>query len=86
MRSDSELLILFFDLKKGWAYAVRFCKIRRDKIGFEMAQVVDSKSDHSTHRIINKSKNGFRLESSKNLAERSQYSSSTSYTRKYEYE
>ena len=42
-------------------------------------------SDDSTHRII-KSKNGFGLYSSKNLAERSRYSSSTRYTQKYEYE
>ena len=43
------------------------------------------KSDDPTHRII-KSKNGFGLWSSKNLAERSRYSSSTRYTQKYEYE
>ena len=44
MRSDSELLILIFrsEQKDGPAYAVRCCKIRRDKILFEnpMAQVV----------------------------------------------
>ena len=33
MRSYSELLFFIFDLKKdGPAYAVRFCKTRRDKI------------------------------------------------------
>ena len=71
MRSDSELLNW---KKDGPAYAVRFCKIRRDKIRFEisMAQVVrfDPKSDDSTHRII-KSKYGIGLQSSKNLTEQS---------------
>ena len=43
------------------------------------------KSEDSTHRIV-KSKNGFGLQSSKNLAERSRYSSNTRYTQKYEYE
>ena len=47
-----------------------------------MAQVVrfGPKSDDSTHGII-KSENGFGLWSSKNLAERNPYSSSTRYTK-----
>ena len=65
MLSDSELLILCFDLKKKWTCLCSpILQIRRDKIWFEnpMAQVVRfwPKSGDSTHRII-KSKNGIGL-------------------------
>ena len=63
MRSDSELLVLFFHLKKRWARFVRsppFCKTRRDKTGFviPMAEVVRfwpkvRRLDPSHYRIEN---------------------------------
>ena len=91
MRSDSELLIYIFRSEKrmGMLMQTDFAKsdgIKSDlRTRWPKSSDFGPKSDDPTHQII-KSKNGLGLQSSKNLVERSRYSSSARYTQKYEYE
>ena len=63
MRPDSELLILDFDLKKGWACCMRSDFAKSDEVKSDLrirwpkSSDFGPKSDDLTHRVI-KSKNG----------------------------